>query len=302
MRTSFWILVFHLCAVAALGQSMFDKVNDFDGDGKADLAVTRNVDGLKVWHIWNTTSGYRSLQWGLADDFVVAGDYDGDGRSDIAVGRLGSFGNEFVNTTYYLTSANSTYGFAQVRMLSMIGSLSFPNEDYDGDGKTDAAIFQWHGIGAVYYKSSLTGTTNPQTIGWFQVRVGDVGGNAAADIASYDPGRAEITVAGRTLQWGNTADRWVVADFDGDNKGEIAIFRPSTGDWWWIRSSDSVVNVGHWGLNGDTPVPADYDGDGRTDLAVYRPGSPNSTFYVYGSTAGVSIYTFGLSTDSAVTY
>ena len=36
---------------AACGQNMFRKVNYFDGDGKADFAVTRNIDGFKFWYI-----------------------------------------------------------------------------------------------------------------------------------------------------------------------------------------------------------------------------------------------------------
>jgi hypothetical protein len=61
------------------------------------------------------------------------------------------------------------------------------------------------------------------------------------------------------------------------------------------------MSAAHWGLNGDIPVPADYDGDSKSDLAVWRPGSPG-VFWVYGSTAGVSAFAFGLPTDSVVTY
>jgi hypothetical protein len=139
-------------------------------------------------------------------------------------------------------------------------------------------------------------------MGWFQVRVGDVTGDNVADIASYDISTQSLSVAGRNIRWGNGGDRWVAADFDGDNVGEIAIFRASTGEWWWIRSSDSVVNVVRWGIIGDTPVHADYDGDGKTDIAIYRPASPQSTYWVLGSGGQSSAFGFGVSTDAAVTY
>ena len=287
-------------------QSMFDRVNDYDGDGQADYAVTRNENGLKVWHIWRSTAGYVGLQWGIADDAVTAGDYDGDGRTDPAVTRRTAFvENRYFYTTYYLASGNGSVGIVGADAQSIIGSLGLPNEDYDGDGKTDPGIFQWHGAGFLAYRSSSTGGMNSVSMGWFQVRVGDLNGDNSADVASYDSGRNELTIvqgSAQTVRWGAGGDRWIAADFDGDNKGEIAIFRPTTGDWWWIRSSDSVVNVLHWGLNGDVPVAADYDGDSRTDIAVYRPASPQSTYYVLGSTAGFSAFGFGVSTDAPVTY
>ena len=60
-------------------------------------------------------------------------------------------------------------------------------------------------------------------------------------------------------------------DFDGDNKADIGIFRPSTGDWWRINSTNSTVDSIHFGATGDIPAAADYDGDGKADISVFRP-------------------------------
>ena len=290
----------------AISASMFDKVNDFDGDGRADYVVTRPQSGLKVWHIWSSTAGYQVIQWGIDSDWATAGDYDGDGRTDVAVARYANGpGGNLLNRTYYLASGNGSVGIVEVDAVNIIGATALNNEDYDGDGRTDPALFQWHGAGFLVYRGSTNGSLNSVTTGWFQVRVGDLNGDNAADVANYDPSTNSLTVvrgATQTIQWGNSNDRWVAADFDGDNKGEIAIFRPSTGDWWWLRSSDSVVNVAHWGVDGDRPVPADYDGDSRTDLAIWRPGTSQGTYWVLGSTAGPSAFAFGLPSDSAVAY
>ncbi|MET0503537.1 MAG: Calx-beta domain-containing protein, partial [Candidatus Binatia bacterium] len=61
------------------------------------------------------------------------------------------------------------------------------------------------------------------------------------------------------------------ADFDGDGRADIAIYRD--GMWFIARSSDGgIVTVGWGGAPQDVPVPADYDGDGKADIAIYRDG------------------------------
>jgi beta-N-acetylhexosaminidase len=60
----------------------------------------------------------------------------------------------------------------------------------------------------------------------------------------------------------------VVHDYNGDNRSDLAMWRPSTGVWW-VRGVESV----QWGRSGDVPVAGDYNGDGRLDLAVWRPST-----------------------------
>lgn len=61
------------------------------------------------------------------------------------------------------------------------------------------------------------------------------------------------------------------ADFDGDGRTDLSVFRPSDGNWYVSRSSDSGYQVTAWGLSTDILTPGDYDGDGKTDHAVFRP-------------------------------
>ncbi len=80
--------------------------------------------------------------------------------------------------------------------------------------------------------------------------------------------------------WGSWAlgDLPVPGDFDGDGKTDVAIYRPSTGNWFWVGSTNAVVghltwglpDANAWSLPGDVPIPADYNGDRRADAAVYR--------------------------------
>ncbi|HEY0426798.1 MAG TPA: FG-GAP-like repeat-containing protein [Pyrinomonadaceae bacterium] len=78
-------------------------------------------------------------------------------------------------------------------------------------------------------------------------------------------------------------------DFDGDARADLSIFRPATGEWWYLRSSDGQNRAFQFGSRTDILAPADYTGDGRTDVALFRPStgewfilrSEDSSFYSF---------------------
>ncbi|HEX6126532.1 MAG TPA: VCBS repeat-containing protein [Pyrinomonadaceae bacterium] len=301
------IISLSFLASSAFAQSMFEKINDFDGDGKADFAVTRSEGNQKIWYLWQTTEGFRVVHWGINHDNTVAGDYDGDGRTDLAIARLVQ--TFPVKLDYYiLSSQTGSLIFNSVTSSGGPQWFQFP-QDYDGDGKTDAGVLDGE-TRRITHRSSATGATTTLLYGSGDgaVRIGDMDGDVNCEVVSFTIATSTVAIRNpatsktRVFHFGIFNDRFVPADFDGDGKGDLTIFRPSTGDWWWIRSSDNVVAVVHWGTNGDIAVPADYDGDGKTDQAVYRRNSPNGIYYVNGSQTGFQAFVWGLPDDLPVLY
>ena len=90
-------------------------------------------------------------------------------------------------------------------------------------------------------------------------------------------------------------------DFDGDGKSDISVWRPSTGQWFIIPSSNpGTAIIRSWGLNGDVPVPGDYDGDGKEDISVWRP-STGQWFIIPSSNPGTPmVQSWGLNGDVPV--
>ena len=127
----------------------------------------------------------------------------------------------------------------------------------------------------------------------------DFDGDSKADVSTFCNGLWNLqrsTTGFVNYQFGLNADMVVPADYDGDGKAEIAVFRPSDGNWHWLNSRDGSYSVVHFGTNGDIAVVADYDGDRRADIAVYR----NGIWYIQRSTAGLLITQFGLASDKPI--
>ena len=223
-------------------------------------------------------------------------DFDGDGRTDFSAIQNVS-GNMFWHN---FGSAN---GYSVVNFGLFAGDIPVP-ADYDGDGKTDIAVWRGGNTGDFAFFYVLRSSDN--TFQGFALGFG--GGNPRMTQDFDGDGKADFTVlltrngklvwlsvlstSGlRSTEFGLPDDKPVRGDYDGDGKADIAVFRG--GAWYILRSTAGFTSV-NFGLASDTPVPADYDGDFKTDIAVFRDGS---WYYLKSSDGSFVAFQFGINGD-----
>lgn len=277
---------------------------DFNGDGKTDWVVVRNVGGgangqLRWFYSLNGGGGTVAYDWGLAGDSLVAADYDGDGKTDIAVWRPGQ---ALTAAFYILQSQTNT---VRVEAFGQSGDDPSVVGDYNGDRKADLAVYRPGAtVGAQstwFYRTTPNGpvTYVPWGVNGDKVAPGDYDGDGKCDfvvVRNSGGGQNAFwmlqTTAGFSYRLFGTAfvgdsGSPIRGDFDGDGKADIAIadgsnpnvgvisYQPSSGGPF-VQFSGAVPST-------DSLALGDYDGDGKTDIAVWRSG----VFWARNSSTGV---------------
>jgi hypothetical protein len=213
-------------------------------------------------------------------------DFDGDRKSDPVIFRPNG------GMWWYSASSN---GQARAVQFGMNNDRVVP-ADYDGDGKTDFAIYrngEWH----------LLGSTAGYSVANFGISTdipqpGDYDGDGRADLVVYRPSEGvwymmQSRDGFGAFRFGISTDSPQAADYDGDGRMDAAVYR--NGTWYILGSRDGFWAL-QFGLAGDRPVPADFDGDRKADVAVFRDG----TWHILRTNGGYLAVGFGIGSDNPV--
>lgn len=140
------------------------------------------------------------------------------------------------NAFYILNSTGSSLSIFNFGGTGQNTFIPGVNDDYDGDGKSDLV-------------TGIVPSGGVRT--W---RVLQSGSNTV-----------------REVQWGLSSDQTVPADYDGDGRVDIAVYRRSEGIWYILQSTTNQMRAEYWGqAPNDFAMVGDFDADGISDLTVAR--------------------------------
>jgi len=202
---------------------------DFDGDGKADVAMA-GADGASVARSTGSAFSIPSLWSGVAfygTKATLAGDVTGDGKADLVAVNGGQ--------TFVEPSTGTAFGQpASWASVPFYGTRGTFLADVNGDGKADLLAIN---DGSVWVMLSTgTGFGSPtlwsgtRFFGTVTTTVGDVSGDGKADLVAVNSGSTFVMAStgsgfaapalwSGTAFYGNLAT--MVADVSGDGKADL---------------------------------------------------------------------------------
>lgn len=251
-------------------------VGDYDGDGVDDIGFYTFYNGGAKWHI---VSGKKKIlglsnvqgiydgnnnpiipwgkEWpGMSSNMnVLIGDYDGDGRDDRALVDVVN-GNWFMkssagNASDYMWSLHTNELLYGWNWSEMNAGFKTVVGDYDGDGVSDRAIYDFN-KGKWYILASQTDKP-------FLSRSGS---------------KFSFSYWGFGMNGQNSSSKVMPGDYDGDGITDIAYVSPSNGNLVYrsSRKGSNVTDVVLASVVKSIKKPqfvfGDFDGDYKSDWAV----------------------------------
>jgi parallel beta-helix repeat protein len=274
-------------------------LNDFNADGKSDLAIFYPLTGGWFGRAVSGETLVPGVRWGYKGVKTVPGDFNGDGASDLSVYDLKT-GKWYIYATESKNKGMPMGILANGLQWGFAGAIPVVG-DYDGDNISDPAVYN-PGNGTWYIRT-MEGAALQFGTQWgykgANPVTGDYNGDGAADLTVYDAqtgmwyirfnlnkaavsDKMPLQVATISQQWGFKGSTAVPGDYNGDGRADLAVYSRYDGRWYILSLGGSSVpkNIPgprvlayqrNWGFTGAIPVPGDFNGDGTSDLAVYNP-------------------------------
>ena len=293
------------------GDTLHDLLPPLSSAGTAGggtlASVFNGTEANGVWRLYvidDATASAGSFSGGWSLDITAGGsygakrftsaDFEGDGQTDVSIFRP-SDGNWWIRNSVNYAHLAARWG--------VTGDVPVPS-DYDGDRKTDLAVFR-NGTWIVLNSTTSTATFVNWGTGTDTPVPQDYDGDGIIDIAIWRPSTTTFWVrqsgggSTRIVRVGVAGDVPVRGHFEGTNGADFAVYRPSNGTWYILNNAGTSLRTVQWGLSTDIRVQADYDADGKTDVAVFRPSEGN-WYVLLSATESASIFHFGQSGDTPV--
>jgi hypothetical protein len=253
----------HTYAIPAL-QSRAVVVGDFNGDGKADLAIVNygrppDFQGSVSVLLGNGDGTFQPVVTyvtGEGSQAVAVGDFNGDGSPDVAVANQASN-----NVSVLLGNGDGTFSEPPSYPVGRDPTAAVLG-DFNGDGIPDLAVTNSSDNTVSVLLGNGDGTFQPAhtfAVGSYPIdlAVGDFDGDGTLDIVTANKGSNNVSVLlgngdgtfklQQRFDAGNSPSGIAVEDFNGDGLPDLAVS---------LQGQEAVAilfNQGGWGTGLNAP-------------------------------------------------
>jgi hypothetical protein len=275
-------------------------VGDFNGDQKADLAVSSfsdNVVSILIGKGDGTFMTRVDYPTGVGSDSLAGGDFNHDGKPDLASA------NQTAGTVSILLNAGDGTFQPKVDYVVAGEPFSVAVGDFNGDAKPDLAVAgsTSNNVSILLGQGdgSFQAAVNYPTENFpFSIAVGDFNGDGKQDLAVSTSFGADVLLGNGNGVFQTPATNVdpgggavTVGDFDGDGRQDLALIGPNDQVIILLGRGDGTFSPGTGFGTGNGPsaaVVGDFNGDGKPDLATANLGG-NTVSILQGNGDGTFV-------------